>query len=176
MALLVGHPLASRIARATSDTGDHSPRGCRCRPAHHRGIVHRDIKPANVFITARGESSSSSLDCRACPEVPRPLMPLLGTPTVGTVAYMSPEQARGQPLDARSDLSLGGDALRNRNRRSPFPGTSTALLFDALLNRPPRPPSKLNAQVYHNSNRSSGAHSRRAGSCGIKPPPICAST
>jgi len=140
--------------------------------AHEKGIVHRDIKPANIFVTRRGqakildfglakltrgtgvspvESGNHGQDARAT-DAPTATIDEahLTSPGVamGTMAYMSPEQARGEELDARTDLFSFGVALYEMvTGRQAFPGNTTAVVFDSILNRAPLPPSRVNPEI-----------------------------
>ncbi len=141
--------------------------------AHQKGIVHRDIKPANIFVTAQGrakildfglakltgpltlgpspagrggpegrgegETPTASIDPE---QLTRPGV------AMGTIAYMSPEQARGEELDARTDLfSLGAVLYEMATGRAAFPGATVAVVFDAVMNRPPVPARQLNPEL-----------------------------
>jgi len=149
MEYLEGETLAARLARGrvpfeTALTWAAQVADALAQ-AHARGVVHRDLKPANLFVVEPG--SIKVLDfglARIAGAAAATLAPTMAATeagmAVGTVAYMSPEQARGDAIDARSDIfSFGAVLYEMITGRSAFGGTTTAVIFDGILNRPLRP-------------------------------------
>src|SRR5438477_6219205 len=133
--------------------------------AHSRGIIHRDIKPANIFVTSRGQAKildfglakheavhrrvvrASAASSEPTASLPDQSLTSPGS-ALGTVAYMSPEQVRGEDLDGRTDLfSFGAVLYEMATGQHAFAGRTTGLIFDAILNREPVPARKIKPQI-----------------------------
>jgi len=158
MELLEGQTLRERIAAASFEIDPLLEIAIQMADAldaaHARGIVHRDIKPANLFLTGRGvvkllDFGLAKVAARRSDPAAVSAMPTRGADdanltspgvALGTVAYMSPEQARGEDLDARTDLfSLGAVLYEMATQRQAFSGDTSAIIFDSILNRAPSP-------------------------------------
>jgi Tol biopolymer transport system component/predicted Ser/Thr protein kinase len=163
MEMLEGQTLWDRLARGAMEPDQLTDMATQVTDAldaaHAAGVVHRDIKPGNIFLTTRGQAKI--LDFGLAKHSPKPVAEVASHPfgsegltqsvltspgiAVGTVAYMSPEQARGQQLDGRSDLfSFGVVMYEQATGRPAFPGATSALIFDGILNHMPVPPSSVN--------------------------------
>jgi tetratricopeptide (TPR) repeat protein len=162
MELLEGESLKQRISRGPLTMEEVLDLGSQIADAldaaHSHGVVHRDIKPANLFVTHRGLAKVLDFGVAKLaetgvdrPDVERTLAASAVTTVgsaIGTVAYMSPEQARGQEIDHRSDLFSFGEVLYEMATGTPaFSGATPAVIFEGILTQQPLPPSRLNANV-----------------------------
>ncbi len=168
MELLEGETLKARLGGSPMSAEELLTLGVQMaealEAAHAKGIVHRDIKPANIFVTAGGQAKildfglAKLLERRRIGEAVGataiatlgPDNDMLTSPgsTLGTVAYMSPEQARGEEVDSRTDIfSLGVVLYEMSTSRQAFTGATSAMVFDSILNRSPQPISRLNPRV-----------------------------
>ena len=162
MELLDGESLADRIRRGPLDIDSVLRTGIQIidalESAHSKGIVHRDLKPANIFVTSRAQAKILDFGLAkfdghrpdASSNIATAIKDNLSTAgsTMGTVAYMSPEQARGEVTDARTDIfSIGTVLYEMATGSMPFNGDTSAVVFDAILNRQPPPLSQVNPSL-----------------------------
>lgn len=164
MELLEGQTLKHRVANTRMETGQLLELAIQIADAldaaHGQGIIHRDIKPANIFVTKRGQAKIMDFglaklmhqqpfaagDSTSETEAPENLT--RSGMIVGTVAYMSPEQAKARELDARTDVfSFGLVLYEMATGRQAFSGSSNAVIFEAILNREPVSPLRLNPEL-----------------------------
>jgi serine/threonine protein kinase/Tfp pilus assembly protein PilF len=170
MELLEGEPLNARIHGEPLPVEEVVDVGCQIADAldfaHAHGIVHRDIKPANILITRRGQAKLldfgvAKVEADGPPatgdtatKIQDDVLTAPGS-AIGSVNYMSPEQARGETIDGRSDLfSLGLVLYEMATGRQAFAGKTTAVVFDAILNRQPPPPRALNPALPDDLDRT----------------------
>jgi serine/threonine protein kinase/tetratricopeptide (TPR) repeat protein len=171
MELLEGRTLKHRISGKPIEISELFEIGIQIASgldaAHSKGIVHRDIKPANIFLVERGpakildfglakltsvvrhpDESAGGLSARTLTHMAHGEQLTSPGSSMGTIAYMSPEQARGEELDARSDLfSLGVVLYEMATGSVPFPGATSAVVFDGILHSAPTPAKELNARL-----------------------------
>jgi non-specific serine/threonine protein kinase len=161
MELVDGEPLSTRLAGPPMEVGQLIDLAVQMadalESAHAKGIVHRDLKPMNMMVTPRGQvkildfglakfegPGGAGIHTATPTAAPREDLTAAGT-VFGTVHYMSPEQARGLATDTRTDLfSLGAILYQMASGNRPFEGETQAVVFDAILNRDPRPVAEVN--------------------------------
>lgn len=162
MELLEGESLADRLRRGPMEIDPALSLAVQIvdalESAHSKGIVHRDLKPANIFVTSRGQAKILDFGLAkiaqqkpdAASNLPTAVHDGLTSPgmALGTVWFMSPEQARGEVTDARTDLfSFGAILYQMATGVLPFQGDTSAVVFDAILNRDPAPANSLNGSL-----------------------------
>jgi len=157
MEYVEGQTLESKIGSSPLQTGEILNMGIQIADAldaaHTKGITHRDLKPANIMVTPRGQVKvlDFGLAMIAAPQPAAseaPTVASMNSGVVGTLGYMSPEQARGEEVDARTDIfSFGAVLYKMATGQMAFSGQTPALIYDAILNSTPASPARLNPQI-----------------------------